>query len=114
MTPPTQWRTWGRLLIGVTVCDRHGGRRGGAAGGDGVADEDAVGADEDVLDEQTQHALLLGDGGGGGVGAKPGEEALKAGGELEVGLAVDELGGQGVELAAQAGLAGAQLGHSFA
>src|SRR5512133_3436080 len=24
LTPPTQWRTWGWLLVGVTVCDRAG------------------------------------------------------------------------------------------
>jgi hypothetical protein len=79
-----------------------------------VADEDAFRADEDVLDEQAQDALLFGDGGGGGVVAEAGEEVLEAGGELEVGLAVDELVGQGVELAAQAGLAGTQLGGAFA
>src|SRR3954470_375481 len=106
-TPPTQWRTWGGLLVGVTVCDRGGWGCCAARGGDGVADEDAFGADEDVLDEQAQDALLLGDGGGGGVAAEPGEEVLQAGGELEVGLAVDELVGQGGELTAQAGLAGA-------
>jgi len=33
-----------------------------------MADEDAFGADEDVFDQQPQDALLLGDGGGGGVG----------------------------------------------
>jgi retron-type reverse transcriptase len=81
MTPPTQWRTWGRLLVGVTVCDLLGGGCG-AAGGDAVADEDAFGSDEDVLDEQPQDALLLGDGGHGGVFAELGEEVLQAGSEL--------------------------------
>ena len=114
MTPPTQWRTWGGLLVGVTVCDRAGWGCCAARGGDGVADEDAFGADEDVLDEQAQDALLLGDGGGCGVAAEPGEEVLQTGGELEVGLPVDELVGQGGELAAQAGLAGAQLGGALA
>jgi hypothetical protein len=79
-----------------------------------VPDGDLLGSDEDVLDEQPQDALLLGDGGHGGVFAELGEEVLQAGGELEVGLAVDELVGQGGELAAQAGLAGAQLGGALA
>ncbi len=51
MTPPTQSRTWCGLLVGVTVCGRGGGG-GASVGGDGVADEDAFGADEDVLDQQ--------------------------------------------------------------
>jgi hypothetical protein len=79
-----------------------------------VADEDAFGADEDVFDEQAQDALLLGDGGGADVGAELGEEVFEAGGQLEVGLAVDELCGQGIELGAQGGLVGAELGHAFA
>jgi hypothetical protein len=79
-----------------------------------VADEDTFGADEDVFDEQAQHALLLGDGGGGGIVAELGEEVFEAGGQLEVDLAVDELGGQSVELGAKGGLAGAKFGHAFA
>ncbi|MEH1125290.1 hypothetical protein [Micromonospora sp. CPCC 206061] len=71
-------------------------------------------ADEDVFDEQAQHALLLGDGGCAGVVAQAGEEVLETGGELEVGVAVDELGGEGLALAAQAGLAATQFGHAFA
>ncbi|MDP8931300.1 MAG: reverse transcriptase domain-containing protein, partial [Actinomycetota bacterium] len=43
MTPPTQWRTWGGLLVGVTVCDLHGRARCGVSCRDGVADEDAFG-----------------------------------------------------------------------
>jgi hypothetical protein len=69
---------------------------------------------EDVFDEQAQHALLLRDGGGACVGAESGEEVFEAGGELEVGLAVDELRIERTELAAQAGFAGAQLGHPVA
>jgi hypothetical protein len=53
-------------------------------------------------------------GGGAGVGAQLGEEVFEAGGELEVGLAVDELGGERVELVAQAGFAGTLLGHALA
>ena len=113
MTPPTQWRTLSGLLIVVTVCSFRGRAGGAAAGGDAVADDDALGADEDVFDDQAQDALLLGEGRGAGVAAEPGEEAFEVVGELEVGVAVGELGGQGVELAAQAGLAGAQLGHAL-
>ena len=82
LTPPTQWRTWCGLLVGVTVCGRGGGGWGAGVGGDGVADEDAFGADEDVFDQQAQDALLLGDGGGVGVAAELGEEVFEAGGEL--------------------------------
>jgi hypothetical protein len=58
-----------------------------------VADENAFGADEDAFDEQAQDALPFGDGGGAGVGAELAEEVFEAGGELGVGLAVDELRG---------------------
>ena len=62
MTPPTQVRTWGRLRVGVTV--RAGGARCGcvSSGGDGVADHDLAGADEDFLDEQAHDALTVLDG----------------------------------------------------
>ena len=43
--------------------------------------------------------------------AQLGEEVFEVVGELEVDLAVGELGVEGVDLLAQAGLAGAQLGH---
>src|SRR6266851_1669691 len=42
------------------------------------------------------------------------KEPFEAVGEFEVGVAVGELGVQGVELAAQVGLAGAQVGHPAA
>ena len=113
LTPPTQWRTWSGLLIVVTVCSFRGRAGGAAAGGDAVADDDALGADEDVFDDQAQYALLLGEGRGAGVAAESGEEAFEVVGELEIGVAVGELGGEGVELAAQAELAGAQLGHAL-
>ncbi|MGH3500890.1 MAG: reverse transcriptase/maturase family protein [Nocardioidaceae bacterium] len=70
VTPPTQLRTWVCLLVGVVICGLLGrGGRAATAGWDGVADRDASGADEDVFDQQPQHALLLADGGGGGVAA---------------------------------------------
>jgi hypothetical protein len=74
LTPPTQWRIWGGLLVGLVGRGFRGWVWCSAAGGDGVSDEDAFGADEDVFDEQAQHALLVGDGGGAGVGAELGEE----------------------------------------
>ena len=40
-----------------------------------------------------------------------GEEAFQVGGEGEVGLAVGELGVEGVDLVAQVGFSGAQVGH---
>ena len=79
----------------------------GSTGRDAVADGDLLGADEDVFDEQPQHALAF-FGAGGGVAAQLGEEAFEVIGELEVGVAVGELGVQGAELAS---LAGAQVRH---
>src|SRR5437773_3584102 len=110
-TPPTQVRTWGRLRVGVTV--RAGGARcgSGCAGGDGVADHDLAGGDEDFLDEQAHDALTVPGGCGGGGFAERGQEAFEVLGELEVDLAVGELGVEGLDLVAQAGLAGAQFGH---
>jgi hypothetical protein len=58
-----------------------------------MPDDDPFWSDEDILDEQAQHALPLGDGDGARVGAELSEEVFESGGELEVGLAVDELRG---------------------
>src|SRR5271170_1893091 len=86
---------------------------GGAAwpGGDAVPDGDFLRADEDVLDEKPQDALAVFDGGGGGVAAELGEKAFQVIGEGEVGVPVGGPGVEGVDLAAQAGLAGAQVWH---
>jgi len=80
-------------------------------GGDAVPDGDLVRADEDVLDEQPQDALAVFDGGGGGVAAQLGEEAFQVVSELEVGVPVGGLGVEGVDLAAQVCLPGAQVRH---
>jgi hypothetical protein len=79
-----------------------------------MADGDLLGADQDVRDEQPEHALAFGHCGGGGVSLELGEESLQVIGELKVGLAVGELGVQGVGLGAEAGFAcapGAASGH---
>jgi hypothetical protein len=47
-----------------------------------VADDHPVGADEDLLDEQAQHPLPLGDRGGGGGVAQAAKEALQGLGQL--------------------------------
>src|SRR6266540_7514402 len=60
-TPPTQQITRG----GFGACDR-----------DAVSDGHAFGADEDLLDEQAEYALALGDRGGVGLVAQAAEEAL--------------------------------------
>src|SRR3954469_21009114 len=110
-TPPTQLAMSGSAVLRVGL---------GAAVGRAVTDRDAmpdgdlVGADKDVLDEQPQDALTFGNGGGGGLGAQVGEEVLEAVGELKVDLAVGQLGVEGLNLLAQAVLAGAQRGHAGA
>src|SRR3954447_22424639 len=110
-TPPTQLAMSGSAVLRVGL---------GAAVGRAVTDRDAmpdgdlVGVDEDVLDEQPQDALTFGNGGGGGLGAQVGEEVLEAVGELKVDLAVGQLGVEGLDLLAQAVLAGAQRGHAGA
>ena len=76
-----------------------------------MPDGDLLRADEDVLDEQPQDALAVFDGGGGGAAVQLGEEAFQVGGEGEVGVPVGGLGVERVDLAAQAGLAGAQGRH---
>ena len=90
---------------GCGVC----GAGGVFADRDAVPDCDLLGSDEDVLDEQTQDALLLRDVGGVGAGAQAGQEAFEVVGEFEVGLPVGELAVQGVDLGAQARLAGTQV-----
>ena len=77
------------------------------AGGDAVPDGDFLRADEDVFDEQPQHPLAVLDGGGSGVAAQLSEEAFQVAREGEVCILVGGLGVERVELAAQAGLAGA-------
>ena len=80
---------------------------GAGAGGDAVPDGDFLRADEDVFDEQPQHPLAVLDGGGSGVAAQLSEEAFQVAREGEVCILVGGLGVERVELAAQAGLAGA-------
>jgi hypothetical protein len=115
-TPPTQWITRamvtlrGGLGLGVGVAGV-----GVVADRDAVTDGDLVGADEDVFDDQPQHALALLDAGHVGLVAQLGEEAVKVVGEFEVQLTVGELGVERLDLAAQAGFrgrAGRASGHA--
>ena len=112
LTPPTQLAIRPCFTLRVGVGAALGCVAWVVAGRDGVADDDLVGADEDVLDEESQDALAFGDGRGSGLAAQAGEEVLEVVGELEVDGSVGELGVEGVDLLAQAGLAGAQLGHA--
>src|ERR1022692_2576050 len=107
ITPPTQWITRAMVTLRIVV----GWPR---AGGGALADGDFLWSDEDVFDEQPQDALAFFDGGGGGAGVQPGEEAFEVAGELEVGVAVGELGFQGAALGAEVRLAGAQVRHARA
>ena len=50
-----------------------------------MSDGDPFGSDEDVFDEQPQHALAVFDVGVLGLVAELGEEAFQVGGECEVG-----------------------------
>ena len=54
-----------------------------------MANDHAVGADEDLLDQQAKHPLPLGDRGGVGAGAQAVKEAFRGLGELQVGGLVD-------------------------
>jgi hypothetical protein len=76
------------------------------ADGDAVPDGDLLGADEDVFDEESQDALAFGNLGRLGVLAELGEESFEVVGELEVGIAVSNLGVQSGELDAQVVLPG--------
>src|ERR1019366_291555 len=109
-TPPTQWAT-GRLVTLRVGVGRFLVAGGAFPDGDAVPDGDLLGSDEDVLDQQPQHALAFGDARALGVAAELGEEAFQVVGELEVGLAVGELGIEGGGLAAQVRFAGSQGGH---
>ena len=109
ITPPTHLATCAMVTLRVglgVVLDRAGVP---GAGGDPVPDGDLLWADEDVFDQQPQDAASFGGGGGFGAGVQLGQEAFEVIGELEVGVAVGGLGVQGVELAAQVLLAGAQV-----
>src|SRR5262249_9270473 len=101
VTPPTQWATRTLVTLGVGGGGAFVGRV--FADGDAVADGDLLGADQDIVDQQPQHALAFFDAGGVGLVAQLGQEAFQAVGQLEVGVAIGELGVERVELAAQVG-----------
>ena len=79
-----------------------------------MPDGDLVGSDENVFDEQSQHALAFVNGGQFGLGVELGEKAFEVGGELEIGLAVGELVVERLDLVAQVGFSSAQIGHTCA
>jgi Reverse transcriptase (RNA-dependent DNA polymerase) len=97
VTPPTQWVMWLMVTLRVGVLCVVGGA---LAEGDAVSDGDLFGSDEDVFDEQSQDASAFVGGGGFGFVVELGQEAFQVAGEGEVGLAVGELGVQGLDLVA--------------
>ena len=113
-TPPTQWAMSGMVVLRVGVGGGFGVVGGAFADRDTVPDGDLVGSDENVFDEQPQHALAFVNGGQFGLGVKLGEEAFEVGGELEIGLAVGELVVERLDLVAQVGFSSAQIGHACA
>src|SRR6478752_3620194 len=107
VTPPTQWAipSWVTLRVGVA------GLVGAFPDGDVVADGDVLWSDEDVLDQQSEDALAFGDGGGVGGAAELAEEAGQVLGEFEAGTAVRGLRVDGLDLVAQVGFSGPEVGH---
>ncbi|MET7727671.1 hypothetical protein, partial [Streptomyces mirabilis] len=63
-----------------------------------MLDGDPVGANPDFFDHRAQDALSVEDRAGPGALAQPRQEPFQVLGEFEVGLLVDELGGQCVQL----------------
>src|SRR5215213_2947975 len=112
LTPPTQLAIRSRFALRVGVGAASGRAGWAVTDRDGVADGDLVGPDKDILDKEPQDSLALGDRRGSGLVTEAGKEVFEVVGELEVDLSVGELGVEGVDLQAQSGLAGAQLGHS--
>src|SRR6516162_4980257 len=111
LTPPTQWITRRMVTLRVGFGGVLAGGGAVSPGGDAVPDGDLLGSDEDVLDQQPEHFLAFFGAGGGGAAVQPGEEAVDVVGEFEIGAAVGRLGVEGVDLAAQVLLAGAQVRH---
>src|SRR5216684_880180 len=59
LTPPTQWITRAMVTLRIGLWGLSAGR-GPLSDGDAMADGDLLGADQDVFDEQPQHALACG------------------------------------------------------
>jgi hypothetical protein len=92
------------LGVGIVV--------GALAEWDAVPNGDLLGSDEDVVDKQPQDLLTFLNGGDLDLGVQLAEEVFEIGGEVEVGLTVGELGVEGLDLVAQVGFPGAQVGHA--
>lgn len=97
------------MNVGTALCV-FGLRAGAFADGDAVADGDLVWSDQDVLEQQPQHALAFFDGGDLGFVAERGEESFEVGGEREEGVAVGELAVERIYLVTQVGFSGAEVG----
>src|SRR5260221_5521197 len=113
-TPPTQWITLAMVTLRIGFGVVLAGGRGVSAGWDAVPDSDRLRADEDVFDQEPEHALALGDAGGGGVALQLGEETFEVVCELEGGLAVSRPGVGRGDPGAHGRLPGAQALRSGA
>lgn len=108
------------MAMWLMVALRFGVADGVSAVGDTFADWDAVsdgdllGADEDVFDQQSQYASAFFDGGDLGFAVELGEESFEVSGEGEVAVAVGELGMECLDLVAEVGFSGSQVGHTGA
>ena len=81
--------------------------------GNGVPDDDAVVADQDFLDQQSNHALTLDYVESFGRRAQTGEKRSQCFGETQIGGAVGRLLCDRLELGAGRVLAPTQLGHAL-
>lgn len=79
---------------------------------DGMADDDALGPDEDLFDHAAQHFLAGPDRCRVGGVPQSAKESLQVLGKLEIRLPVEELCVQRGEGSAQARFFGSQIGHA--
>ena len=82
--------------------------------GNGVPDDDSVVADQDLLDQQSDHALTLDYVESFGRRAQTGEKRGQCFSETQIGGAVDRLICDRLQLGAGRVLAPTQLGHTVA
>src|SRR3984893_11261130 len=82
--------------------------------GNGVPDDDSDVADQDLLDQQSDHTLTLDYGESFGRRAQTGEKRGECFSETQIDGAVDRLGANRLQLGAGRVLAPTQLGHTVA